>query len=202
MTVDPSNIPKSLTRDQIEYWILFTIAVAGKGAAQTAKKMQQLMLIDDAPSPFAKIKAIAAYGTLDFCLRLIRFGQYKRIEKAFGAVVELDIDALAQAEPREALHTLMAIPGIGPKSARMILMYSFEHHKDLWVPLDTHVLKWLRAKGYTAPVSTPQTSSTYEKLEGWFRIEAIKRGLSMAELDTRVWQSYAENGGDLSWDTF
>jgi thermostable 8-oxoguanine DNA glycosylase len=58
------------------------------------------------------------------------------------------------------------------------------------VPLDTHVLKWLRKQGYDAPKSTP-TGRRYLELERAFIAEARKRGKNVRDLDTEVWKSYA-----------
>src|SRR5271157_6405398 len=40
IAVDPADIPETMTRPQLEWWILFTIAVAGKTAKQIEKKMR------------------------------------------------------------------------------------------------------------------------------------------------------------------
>ncbi len=59
------------------------------------------------------------------------------------------------------------------------------------VPLDTHLLKWLRAQGYDAPKSTPPAGPKYAALEEAFVREAHLRNVSVRELDTQVWKQYA-----------
>jgi thermostable 8-oxoguanine DNA glycosylase len=88
------------------------------------------------------------------------------------------------------LSMLLTIPGIGPKTARMILLYAFPHHANLWVPLDTHILHWLRDQGYKAPKGTP-SGRLYLELEECFRKEAVSRGKTTRELDTEIWMKYS-----------
>jgi thermostable 8-oxoguanine DNA glycosylase len=195
--VDPVNIPEAMDELDREYWLLFSICVANKSAEQTDKKMRLFMALSCKVSPFDKVRDLIAQGVLDKALHIIKFGQYRRIEKAFRAVVDLDLKTLEAAQPDEAADMLMKIPGIGPKTARMYLMYAFPAHADLWAPLDTHVLKFLRSQGYDAPKSTPPRGILYDTLERAFRREAEKRGMTMRELDTAVWTAYSE-GRELS----
>ena len=110
-------------------------------------------------------------------------GQYTRINKAFRAAVNLDLDNLT-------IESLESVPGLGPKTARMVILY-YEPNAEC-IPLDTHILKWLRANGYDAPKSTPQAGKKYRELELAFLAEGKKRGLTPAEWDTQVWKSYAK----------
>lgn len=189
-----------MTREELEYWILFAICVANKPASVTSQKMNQFMALSEKSMPFEKVQDMLDHNNLDYCLRLVKFGQYKRINKAFIEAIKLDLIKLEQAEPPEALQMLINISGIGTKTARMILMYAFPAHADLWVPLDTHILKFLRKQGYVTPAHTPPAGIIYNILQDAFRREAQKRNMTMRELDTKVWLSYAENKGDLSWD--
>jgi 3-methyladenine DNA glycosylase/8-oxoguanine DNA glycosylase len=197
MTVDPMNIPESMSKEILEYWILFAICVCNKSAKLTSEKMEQFMALSDLKSPFEKVREMDRHSNLDFCLRLVKFGQYKRIEKAMRAAIDLNLMKLETTQPNEALKMLMDIPGIGPKTARMILMYAFPAHADLWVPLDTHILKFLRTQGYLVPRNTPPEGLVYNSLQEAFHNEAQKRHMTMRELDTKVWTAYAE-GEDIS----
>jgi len=173
-----------MTRPELQFWILFTIAVAGKGAKVTEQKM--LAFLRDAGRPLmSPFRIIYLYITENSLLRKLKkhkLGKYTLLMKGFPAALDLDLDNLD-------VEKLMKIPGIGPKGARMILMYGFPDVKDYAV-LDTHVLKWMRAHGYEVPDATPD-GKVYEKLERWVIAEARARGMSPRQFDTFVWQQYA-----------
>lgn len=94
-------------------------------------------------------------AALDQNLRRVKMGKYKVIGQAFRRAVLIDVRGLGCREPSVALQELLQIPGVGPKSARMVLLYAFPKHANLWAVLDTHVLRWLRERGYVAPKATP-----------------------------------------------
>ena len=189
--VDPYNLPKLMSRPQLEWWILFGICVAGKSAKQTEAKLNAFLDAgigsrwegDCVNSPFCRVKFYMKFKQLGWRLRHFKMGQYKRINKAFRAAVNLDLDNLT-------IESLESVPGLGPKTARMIILY-YEPDVEC-IPLDTHILKWLRANGYNAPKSTPQAGKKYRELELAFLAEGKKRGLSPREWDTQVWKSYAK----------
>lgn len=189
--VDSFNIPKQMNRGQLEWWILFGICVAGKGAKQTQEKLNAFLdagvgsrwegeCID---SPFARVRFFITYKKLGWRLRFFRMGQYKRINKAFRQAVKLDLDNLT-------LESLESVHGLGMKTSRMTILY-YEPNAEV-VPLDTHVLKWLKAQGYDAPKATPGSRKKYLELEQAFIAEARKRNVSVRDLDTQVWKSYAK----------
>jgi hypothetical protein len=189
--VDPYNIPKRMSRPQLEYWILFGICVAGKSAKQTYDKLDRFLDAgigsrwdgDCVDSPFCRVKFFIKYKQLGWRLRHFKMGQYKRINKAFRAAVNLDLENLT-------IESLEKVPGLGPKTARMVILYSQPNVEC--IPLDTHILKWLRANGYDAPKSTPPAGKKYRELELAFIAEGKKRGLTPADWDTQVWKSYAK----------
>jgi thermostable 8-oxoguanine DNA glycosylase len=185
-TVDPINIPKTLTRHQLEDWILFGICVANKEATQTRNKLDALLKdLGRHASPFDRVRSAMVKGTLMATLTKHRVGQYGRIYKAFTQVVELDLDNISVA-------SLESVHGIGPKTARMTLLYYLPDAEV--VPLDTHILKYLRKLGYEdAPKATPPSGKTYEKWEAIFVAEAKKAGATVREFDTYVWRMYAKS---------
>lgn len=182
--VDPASIPpRPMTKPELEWWILFGICVAGKGAKQTANKLNDFLA--QGKSAFGYIRWLNVVPvTLEHEIRNARFGQYKRISRAFRAAINLDLDNLS-------VESLEAIPGIGPKTARMIMMYGFPDRNLQIVPLDTHILKFLREQGIDAPKSTPPKGRKYLELEKKFCEIAQKRGILPRELDTEVWNKYA-----------
>lgn len=190
VTVDPTQIPKKMTFEELEYFVLFAICVAGKGATQMRKKLNEFLNANhptDWWSPFTIVKIIdLTPGRLKEELQKHKMGQYKRIEKAFREVVKLDV------MKDLAVEKLEAIPGIGPKTARFIVLYT--NPEADCVPLDTHILKYL-AKEFpecrVVPKSTPSKGKLYNYLEDLFRLRAKELGKSVRQLDTEVWQSYA-----------
>ena len=57
--------------------------------------------------------------------------------------------------------------------------------------LDTHILKFLTAKGFDAPKSTPASKKKYVELEQAFIEIAEKEGKTPATLDLEIWNTYS-----------
>lgn len=194
---DPFNIPATLSSPMVEWFILFGITVAGKGAGATGAKLDEFLSRNDGGqtlhlrtlsietyelTPSEIVQKLVYKGELLDELVKSKFGQYNRIEKAFRAVAQLDVNHLD-------LPTLERI--VGPKTARMVILYSDQQAEC--VPLDTHVLKYLRTIGYAdAPHSTPAMGRTYKFLEQAFVLEAKRQGKTVRQLDTEVWKSFAK----------
>lgn len=180
---DPKNLPKRMTRNQLEAWILFGICVANKPADATWRKLNKFLgsVGIENRNPFHIVNFMIATGQLGRKLREVRFGQYTRINRAFREAVRLNLDNIS-------VETLEAVHGIGAKTARMIILY-YRPATRVAV-IDTHILKWLRTLGHDVPKSSP-SGKMYAKLEQIFLRECDKRGKTAAELDTIIWQSYA-----------
>lgn len=185
--MDVQNMPKVVPMEEREWFVLFSIAVAGKSAKQTEKKLNEFVYGVRESSPWNGLFDWLRHmpdDLLEWAVRFYKFGQYKRITKAFREVSKLDVTKDLTVEKLEA------IPGIGPKTARFIVLYTQEDSNV--VPLDTHILKFL-AKTYPqvqVPKSTP-SGRKYAELERLFQQTAFVMGKSVRQLDTEVWQSYA-----------
>jgi hypothetical protein len=185
--IDPYDLTKPWDESRVQAWFLFGVCVAGKGARQTAAKviafLNHSVPVHSGDTPFSVVERMIAERSLMRNLKKHKMGQYDRIAKAFRGMVKIDPQTCT-------LEELEAIHGVGPKTARMLLLYT---RKDLEViPLDTHILKWLRAHGYNAPKSTPSPGKKYRDLELAFIAEGKKRGLSPKDWDTQVWKMYAK----------
>ena len=193
--VDPNKIPKRMSRYQLEDWIVFGICVANKEATQTRKKVDALyellwnreldsaLLEFPATGPFVRLRRAIDGGYLTESIRKIKLGQYRRIERAFREVINLDLDSIS-VEMLESVH------GIGPKTARMIMLY-YDPTLEV-MPLDTHVLKYLRKLRYkNVPKMTPSAGPTYRKWEQICIEEAEAHGMTVRDFDTWIWQQYA-----------
>lgn len=170
----------------MQEWVVFGVCVCNKPADATAKKVEAF-LADLPPlmTPFMKIKWAIAERKLNGLIRKHRFGQYTRIGKALRKLVDLDVNQMT-------IESLEAIPGIGSKTARMILLY-IQPNLEV-APLDTHVLKYLKQIGCErVPKTTPSKGSkSYKRLEEYFLDHARRLGMTAKELDTQVWQYYAK----------
>ncbi|MGC9514468.1 endonuclease III domain-containing protein [Methanocrinis sp.] len=88
--------------------------------------------------------------------RIIRCGglakiKTKRIKEALETIKErgertgIDLDFLKDESPEEARDYLMTLPGVGPKTAAVVLLFAF---KMPLLPVDTHVNRLSRRLGF------------------------------------------------------
>jgi len=157
--------------------------VSNKPSKQTERLIYDL--VGGYDHPFTVIERLIRMGRLGRRLRELRTGQYTRIEKAFNALVAGEIDLW-----RCTVQDLEAIHGIGPKTARFFLLKTRPGVRC--AALDTHILKWLKARGHSVPKATPQSGKRYAEIEKIFLEECDKAGKAPAELDSEIWRSYAE----------
>lgn len=186
--IDPYDITKFDRKvfELEEFWI-FSICVANKEAIRIADIVHKLVHCD-VITPFDVIRMYLNEGVLMDKLKYFRVGQYNRIYKALKQTVETDFDVKnATIEDMEAIH------GVGPKTARMFIMHSRPNQNV--AALDTHILKFLRAKGYEAPKSTP-SGKKYRELEEAFVSEAKKINMTPADLDLYIWETYKKGPVD------
>ncbi len=167
--------------------LLYSAIVAGKSARFADAVMGRLLaraLDDEYSLPFDAIKAWSRAGELEAILRTVRSGSYTRLSRCFGSVCNLDAETVT-CDELEAVH------GIGPKTARFFLMWT--NPEVRYAALDTHILKFLRSLGHTAPKSTPPAGPVYRRLEVAFIAEADRQGKSPRELDYEVWERYSRS---------
>lgn len=116
-------------------------------------------------------------------LRESGLGQYNRLAGFM-------LDSLELPNLRKAtLNDLMRVRGVGPKTARMFLM--FTRPDQQYAALDTHLLKHLKAHGHKVPKATPAEGPTYRRLEAAFLDMVKQSGMTVAEYDLKVWRQYA-----------
>jgi thermostable 8-oxoguanine DNA glycosylase len=123
-------------------------------------------------------------GELLGLIQASRLGQYNRLTRYMIESLNLDLRNCS-------VEDLERIPGCGPKTARMFLMFSRPNQR--FAALDTHVLKHLRANGIQAPMMTPPAGKTYRRLEAEFLKLADASGMSVADYDLSVWKFYSGN---------
>lgn len=179
--VDPNNITNyHRTKEELEEFWLFCIMAAGKNSQYVSKVLDKLLKYTE--KPFVFLKNLTERERL-ILLKSVKIGQYNRINNAIRDSLLLNLRTCNVSD-------LEQVYGVGPKTARFFLLHTRgEEH----AVLDTHILKWLRNKGYEAPNNTPQNRNTYKKLEEIFKKEVAKDGeyATLAEADLEIWKHYA-----------
>jgi hypothetical protein len=188
MKINPQEITNyKRTTDELEFFLLFCMVVAGKTSDIQARKLEQWY---DARfyqwhSPFDYISSLTL--GLRGSLENVKMGQYGRLVKSFRDTVELGLDL-----KKCSLHDLCQIRGVKFKTANFFLTHS---RKDYNVPvLDTHVLKYLKAQGVKdVPKATPQDETDYNFFADQFAEIAKEMKMSVADLDLQVWKQYSKS---------
>jgi thermostable 8-oxoguanine DNA glycosylase len=165
---------------------MFAILVAGKGAEQQARKLDEFLsrsMHENSGKPFKHIEHLNHWGWLDLRMREFKLGQYKRIGHAFTEILKF------KGRLKEVtIEELESVKGIGSKTARFFILHSRPDAKV--AVLDTHILKWMSEKGYKVPKATP-AKKKYTEIEKLFLQEAIRHQMTPADLDLTIWKSYA-----------
>ncbi len=164
---------------ELEYRLLYSVVVAGKSAKFANAAMGRFMDYGK-QSPFEWVRYLRRAGVLAQGLIESRTGNYTKIERAFSGIVDAKLN-LKTCTPAE----LEKIHGIGPKTSRFFILWTRPGARV--AALDTHILKWLRYLGHDAPLSTPQSSERYIKLEKIILDEADQRGMTPRDLDAAIW---------------
>ena len=191
------QMPEVVPMQDREWFLLFAVCVAGKQAKATQAKLNEFLrdscrLVPERlwKSPLAIVSRLDEINLLESQLRKHKMGQYNRILGAFREVSRPEFSI----EKHLTVKDLEKVPGIGPKTSRFIVLYT--DPKAECVPLDTHILKYLAARypNKRIPKATPSSPMTYTRLEFLFKFQAKIQNKSVRQLDTEVWQYYA-NGG-------
>jgi thermostable 8-oxoguanine DNA glycosylase len=181
--VDPSDVVSfNRSSDELELFWLFTVCVAGKTATTQARLLNKMLIGMDGESPFEKIQKAVDEGSLLEKIIESRLGQFNRLNRIFESSLSLDL-------PTCTIEDLEAIHGVGPKTARMFLMFT-RPDQEL-AALDTHILKFLNSQGVVAPKSTPPAGPKYRALELEFVRLAKEAKMSIADFDLSIWKQYS-----------
>jgi len=185
--VDPKNITNfNRTDGELEAFMIFSIAVAGKNATRTANLIADVLhQAEQNETPFQFLRRIP----LDDHLRFWRVGQYRRIIPALEGVMKLDLRTCTMGD-------LLKVHGIGPKTANMFLLHSRPNHQG--AVLDTHILRWMReVHGVKTPKQTP-SGRRYDQLEK-VATQLIRESfpqMSLADADLLIWKTMSGNNDE------
>jgi hypothetical protein len=181
--VDPTKVTiYDRTDAELEEFLLFCVAVAGKNATRTALYLDRLLergrVYNDGP-PFTRVRALAVATNLSVLMKGIGFGCHTIKARGLVGVATSGLNLrTCTVERLESLY------GIGMKTARYFVLHSRENARVAC--LDTHVLKWLAY--YTGQVVPPAPSrKAYLRLEQLFLRIADAMGASPADLDLKIW---------------
>ncbi len=191
--IDPYRITNFFRNDvELQEFWLFSIIVAGKVATTQAKKLEEFLHYrirwtpEELPElPFDKINHMVLNGELEQRLKDVKMGQYSRIVKAF----EQSAKSLYFNLDTASTTDLEKIHGVSFKTSRFFIMHSRPNVQI--AALDTHVLKYLKHKGFDVPKNTPSSASQYGKLEKAFLSLASQSTMTLAEFDLAIWTHYA-----------
>lgn len=190
--IDPRDVTKfDRTQAELEEYWLFCIVAAGKTAMTQARLLEAYLQngYTELPNgvahtPFNVIKHQVATRTLLERLKDSRLGQYNRLKQAFEQSMNLVLQTATVAN-------FEAITGVGPKTARFFILHT--RPDQTMAVLDTHILKYLRDKGYTEQKVTPPAGKKYNELEQIVIAEAKASGMSQPDFDLHIWKTYSGN---------
>ena len=207
--IDPLNFTNFYASDdQIQSMFLFAVAVAGKPSRITAEKINGLLddIEIDQRDEYAPDE-IRRMGPLEYLIYLEhepfiemikerKLGKYNTWLKLWRWFNDLKLRISSDASISDFLNTasiqsLESIPGVKYKTSRFFVLHSRSNANC--VPLDTHILRFLRDRGVPCvPNVTPGSQQIYLGLEK-IAVEALKSlGYStLAKADLETWKSYS-----------
>tara|TARA_Y100000361_G_C11098342_1_gene310436 strand:+ start:207 stop:809 length:603 start_codon:yes stop_codon:yes gene_type:complete len=191
------QLPTHLSdRYEKEYFLIFSIIVAGRNAKMATEKTWELLKWaspDETPFQYLQFQYPQGQSFLQgqslICLlKKAKIGQYNRIKRAIQDAITLDVETCT-------LEDLLDCYGIGNKTARFFLL---NVRKDVeYAALDTHILKWVDhhlGRFMDIPNSTPTNNTLYKKIE-YNAIKLMKKyfpDLTLAQADFEIWKQYAK----------
>lgn len=166
---------------ELEQFFLYAVLVAGKRSEWASETTAGLLATR--PAELSPLTWLARQDLPAF-LRKHRTGQYRRISRAVQEAAALCLRSVSCPD-------LEAVYGVGPKTARFFLLHSRPGIEC--VPLDTHILAWLRDCGIRSPATTPQSLKRYRELEqaALRRMRRDYPHLTPAQADLLLWSRYA-----------
>ena len=182
-TIEPTKVTDyDRSESELQAFWLFCLFAAGKNSDAVslnhAKFMHSAGLGKDT-SPFDCMRALSD-DELHNPLVVNKIGQYTRLTNAIRDSLALDLRTCT-------LEDLMKVRGAGPKTCRFFLLHT-RPDCDL-VVLDTHILRWLRYRGFAAPYTTPSSAKVYEELSSVAAtlMRLHYPGCSPAQADLLIW---------------
>jgi thermostable 8-oxoguanine DNA glycosylase len=186
--IDPINFTNyRRTSEELEEAILFGLLVAGKNALTTARLLDKFLRdydhIGNSPFEIFSRFELTKLPQLSVALKDYGFGCYNAKAKGIHALVRANFDLRTCT-----VDDLEKIPGIGMKTSRLFVLHNRKDAKC--IPLDVHILHYLKDLGYEVPKVTPNSKKTYLTIEKLCIQLAKQAGKSCADWDLSVWNMY------------
>ncbi len=188
--VDPTRITNyERTDEELQTFLLFCIAVAGKTASVISKKIQDFLYLSRNDFlPFDKIKEMVQNHSLGINLQRVKLGKYSILGPCYSQISQSCLDLRTCST-----DDLEKFPGIGPKTSRFFILHSRKDQE--YACLDTHVLQYLKNLGHKVPKSSP-SGNKYKELEQIFLLRAKELKRLPADLDLDIWNTYSKKSGN------
>jgi hypothetical protein len=186
--VDPINFTDYNRTDiELEETIIFGLLVAGKTALTTSKLLAALLKdyshIGSTPFEIFSKFELDRLPQLSVVLKDYGFGCYNNKAKGLYQLIRSGLNLRTCT-----IDDLEKVRGIGMKTSRLFVLHT---RKDAeCIPLDVHILHYLRDSGYNVPKSTPGSKKTYLIIEKLCIQLARKDRKSCADWDLNIWNRY------------
>ena len=187
--IDPHNVINyNRTDSELEEFIIFCVCVAGKKSSTIAPRVSELFsylkCVTTEQQPLKWYMDLPNHNTLSVVMKFLGIGCYQG-----KAQTILDIANHISNLRTCSLNELMAIKGIGAKTARMFLNFTREDAN--YAVLDVHSLRFLRREGVeNVPKSTP-IGKKYLDLEQIF-LKMVPEDTSATRFDLKNWSEHAK----------
>ncbi len=186
--VDPINFTNyNRTDNELEEAIIFGLLVAGKTALTTSRMLDALLKdfnhIGDSPFEILRHFELDRIPKLSVVLKDYGFGCYNMKAKGLYELVRADLNLRTCT-----IDDLEKIRGIGMKTSRLFVLHTREDAQC--IPLDVHILHYLRDLGYEVPKVTPSSKKKYLIIERLCIQLARKEGKTCADWDLDTWNKY------------
>jgi len=200
--VDPINFTNFDRTDiELEEAIVFGLLVAGKTALTTSRMLDALLRdfnhIGDTPFEILSRFELETAPRLSVVLKDYGFGCYNGKAKGLYQLVRAGLNLRTCT-----IDDLEKIRGIGMKTSRLFILHT---RKDAQcIPLDVHILHYLRDLGHDVPKTTPSSKKKYLIIERLCIQLARKERKTCANWDLDTWNRYRsrnikfERGGEKS----
>lgn len=193
--VDPINFTNyNRTNNELEEAIIFGLLVAGKNALTTSRLLDAFLRdyshIGDSPFEIFSRFELDRIPQLSVVLKDYGFGCYNLKAKGIYELVRSGINLRTCTT-----HDLEKVRGIGMKTSRLFILHT---RKDAQcIPLDVHILHYLRDLGYDVPKTTPNSKKKYLIIERLCVQLARKELKSCASWDLDTWNLYRRKAGKI-----
>jgi len=208
--IDPFNITNhNRTEYELQEFLLYSFMVAGNSPSKTSTKLEKFLAglpmeynvssgdFDTAYLPLSRLSVLLDWydaKTVMLRLSINGFGSQSTTYQFFLEVIQLwkrNANAQPTAVSQWTFEEIQNLYGIGPKTARFFWLHS--HEQASVAPIDTHVVKHLKANGLlpeSTPTVTPSSIPVYREMERMYIDLAVRSGETLADYDLKVWNKY------------